>query len=191
MNRYVRGLGEDKTAEEALRGFERFPAWMWRNTVVRDFVDWLRWHNGNARRRPRQAGFYGLDLYSLHRSMQGGHRLPRHRRSRGRRRGHGPATPASTTPRATTARRTATRGVRRGAEAANARRSSSWSSCSATRSDYLRARRPACRGRAVLCPAECADGPQRRGVLPRHVPRPGHLVEYARQTHGADPGTPC
>jgi erythromycin esterase-like protein/predicted phosphoribosyltransferase len=70
VNRYVRGLGEDKTADEALSGFERFPAWMWRNTVVRDFVDWLRArnrrHESNGR---RQAGFYGLDLYSLHRSM--------------------------------------------------------------------------------------------------------------------------
>ncbi|MGI9125274.1 MAG: erythromycin esterase family protein, partial [Mycobacterium sp.] len=46
VNRYVRGLGEDSDPEEALRGFERFPAWMWRNTVVRDFVSWLRWHNG-------------------------------------------------------------------------------------------------------------------------------------------------
>lgn len=36
VNRYVRGLGEDTNADEALSGFERFPAWMWRNTVVRD-----------------------------------------------------------------------------------------------------------------------------------------------------------
>lgn len=71
VNRYVRGLGDDGTPEEALRGFERFPAWMWRNTVVRDFVGWLRWHNGRcAADGRRQTGFYGLDLYSLHRSMQ-------------------------------------------------------------------------------------------------------------------------
>ncbi len=71
VNRYVRGLGEDSSAEEALRGFQRFPAWMWRNTVVRDFVGWLRWHNGRrAAQGERQTGFYGLDLYSLHRSMQ-------------------------------------------------------------------------------------------------------------------------
>ncbi|WP_413467173.1 erythromycin esterase family protein [Mycolicibacterium sp. 120270] len=71
VNRYVRGLGEDASADAALSGFERFPAWMWRNTVVRDFVDWLHAHN--ARRRShggRQTGFYGLDLYSLHRSMR-------------------------------------------------------------------------------------------------------------------------
>ncbi|WP_037205787.1 erythromycin esterase family protein [Rhodococcus opacus] len=70
VNRYVRGQGPDTSAEESLRGFERFPAWMWRNTEVRDFVAWLREHNdGCAPGRDRQAGFYGLDLYSLHRSM--------------------------------------------------------------------------------------------------------------------------
>ena len=70
VNRYVHGIGEDKTADEALSGFERFPAWMWRNTVVRDFVDWLRARNRlNESNGQRQAGFYGLDLYSLHRSM--------------------------------------------------------------------------------------------------------------------------
>src|SRR5271157_2519944 len=71
VNRYVRGLGEDKSADEALSGFERFPAWMWRNTVVRDFVEWLRTRNRlHESNGQRQAGFYGLDLYSLHRSMQ-------------------------------------------------------------------------------------------------------------------------
>jgi erythromycin esterase-like protein/predicted phosphoribosyltransferase len=65
VNRYVRGQSDDADAEEALRGFERFPTWMWRNTVVLDFVGWLREHNG--RRDP--VGFYGLDMYSLHRSV--------------------------------------------------------------------------------------------------------------------------
>ncbi|MGO9031693.1 erythromycin esterase family protein [Mycobacterium sp.] len=70
VNRYVRGQGTDTSAEEALRGFERFPSWMWRNTVVRDFVEWLRANNrGRRSQHRRQAGFYGLDLYSLHRSM--------------------------------------------------------------------------------------------------------------------------
>ncbi len=69
VNRYVRGLGDDKSADEALSGFERFPAWMWRNTVVSDFVDWLRAHNRLHESDGRQAGFYGLDLYSLHRSI--------------------------------------------------------------------------------------------------------------------------
>lgn len=69
VNRFVRGHGDDRTADEALGGFERFPAWMWRNDVVHDFVDWLRQHN-SEREASSQAGFYGLDLYSLHRSMQ-------------------------------------------------------------------------------------------------------------------------
>jgi erythromycin esterase-like protein/predicted phosphoribosyltransferase len=71
VDRYVRGLGHDGSADDALSGFERFPAWMWRNVVVRDFVDWLHAHNGRRRESgERQTGFYGLDLYSLHRSMQ-------------------------------------------------------------------------------------------------------------------------
>ena len=75
VNRYVRGAApvgsEDSTADEALSGFQRFPAWMWRNVVVRDFVDWLRDHNRrHDANGGSQAGFYGLDLYSLHRSMQ-------------------------------------------------------------------------------------------------------------------------
>ena len=48
VNRYVQGSGSDTTPDEALRGFQRFPAWMWRNTVLRDFVEWLRWHNGRC-----------------------------------------------------------------------------------------------------------------------------------------------
>jgi erythromycin esterase-like protein/predicted phosphoribosyltransferase len=70
VNRYVRGGGDDATAEEALRGFERFPTWMWRNAALLDFVGWLREHNGRPGRDERaKAGFYGLDLYSLYRSV--------------------------------------------------------------------------------------------------------------------------
>jgi erythromycin esterase-like protein/predicted phosphoribosyltransferase len=70
VNRYVRGRGEDATAEEALRGFERFPTWMWRNAVVLDFVGWLRERNDRIGGDERaKAGFYGLDLYSLYRSI--------------------------------------------------------------------------------------------------------------------------
>jgi predicted phosphoribosyltransferase len=58
VNRYVRGRSEDATAEEALRGFERFPTWMWRNEVVLDFVGWLRDHNEHEGRSERaKAGF--------------------------------------------------------------------------------------------------------------------------------------
>ena len=69
VNRYVRGLSEDRDAVAALSGFQRFPAWMWRNTEVRDFVEWLREFN-TGRGRQAQVGFYGLDLYSLFGSIQ-------------------------------------------------------------------------------------------------------------------------
>jgi erythromycin esterase-like protein/predicted phosphoribosyltransferase len=70
VNRYVRGRGGDTTEEKALRGFERFPTWMWRNTAVLDFVSWLREHNDhNGSDERAKAGFYGLDLYSLYRSI--------------------------------------------------------------------------------------------------------------------------
>src|SRR5438105_8706353 len=45
VNCYARGQGDAASAVEALGGFRRFPTWMWRNTVVRDFVEWLRQHN--------------------------------------------------------------------------------------------------------------------------------------------------
>jgi len=64
VNRFVRGAGSDATAVEALADFRRFPAWMWRNADVLDFVDWLRQYNEGAS-PAATAGFYGLDLYSL------------------------------------------------------------------------------------------------------------------------------
>jgi erythromycin esterase-like protein/predicted phosphoribosyltransferase len=71
VNRFVRRRSDDATAEEALRGFERFPTWMWRNAVVLDFVGWLREFNDRpaAGDERAKAGFYGLDLYSLSRSI--------------------------------------------------------------------------------------------------------------------------
>jgi erythromycin esterase-like protein len=69
VNRYVRGIGSDKNADEALRDFERFPLWMWRNTEVLEFVEWLKNFNADKPLN-NQAGFYGIDLYSLHASME-------------------------------------------------------------------------------------------------------------------------
>jgi erythromycin esterase-like protein len=68
VNRYVHGAGEDADAEEALRGFRRFPTWMWRNAEVLDFVGWLRARNEEIG-FDRGAGFFGLDLYSLYASV--------------------------------------------------------------------------------------------------------------------------
>ncbi|MEA3134335.1 MAG: hypothetical protein QOG17_2181, partial [Gammaproteobacteria bacterium] len=70
VNCYVRGVGEDLDAEEALGDFRRFPTWMWRNTVVVEFVEWLKAHNEALPPGAEEVGFYGLDLYSLHASMK-------------------------------------------------------------------------------------------------------------------------
>jgi erythromycin esterase-like protein len=67
-NRWVRLLGDDVSAEAALDDFTRFPRWMWRNREVVRFLRWLRAENAQ-RLADARVGFYGLDLYSLHRSM--------------------------------------------------------------------------------------------------------------------------
>jgi len=69
VNRFIRGAGSDRDAEESLRGFRRFPTWMWRNADVLDFVGWLRAHNDGLP-SAAQVGFFGLDLYSLGASME-------------------------------------------------------------------------------------------------------------------------
>jgi erythromycin esterase-like protein len=69
VNRWVRHGSDDADAEAALGDFTRFPRWMWRNRDVVEFVQWL--HTHNAEQPPSsQAGFYGLDLYSLHASVE-------------------------------------------------------------------------------------------------------------------------
>ncbi len=64
VNQYVRGLGSDRTAEQALSGYRGFPRWMWRNAEFRDFVDRLRtWNLGQP--VERRVGVYGMDVYDL------------------------------------------------------------------------------------------------------------------------------
>lgn len=70
VNRFVRGRGDDAAPIDALGDFHRFPAWMWRNAVVLDFVGWLRDHNDRLGPNQPKVGFHGLDLYSLRASME-------------------------------------------------------------------------------------------------------------------------
>ncbi len=65
VHRYVQGESDDRTPEQALSGFERFPQWMWRNREIEELVSALR----ELREAGRPLGFHGLDLYSLHDSM--------------------------------------------------------------------------------------------------------------------------
>src|SRR5688572_26071681 len=61
VHRYVNDDGDDDSAEASLGDFTRFPAWMWRNTVMVDFIEWVK---------GKGAGFFGIDLYSLHASIE-------------------------------------------------------------------------------------------------------------------------
>ncbi|HSM59494.1 MAG TPA: erythromycin esterase family protein, partial [Longimicrobiales bacterium] len=65
VHRWVRNEEEDASWTP----FARFPRWMWRNRETADFIEWLRAWNA-ARAPDARAGFYGLDLYSLHRSTE-------------------------------------------------------------------------------------------------------------------------
>jgi protein-L-isoaspartate(D-aspartate) O-methyltransferase len=65
IDRYVRVAPARRPPEPA---FQRFPTWMWRNTDVDRFINWMRQHN-EPLPRDQQAGFYGLDLYSLNTSI--------------------------------------------------------------------------------------------------------------------------
>ena len=68
-HRYVTGRSDDRDALAALADFRRFPAWMWRNDTMREFVDWLAEYN-RARTGDQQVGLFGLDLYSLYGSIE-------------------------------------------------------------------------------------------------------------------------
>jgi erythromycin esterase-like protein len=67
-NRWVRHASADSDADAALADFTRFPRWMWRNSVTVEFLQWL-WEFNAPREHSERAGFYGLDLYSLHNSV--------------------------------------------------------------------------------------------------------------------------
>jgi len=66
IDRYVRHKAPAAATEPA---FRRFPTWMWRNSEVHDFADWLRTHNENID-PARRAGFFGLDIYNMSASIR-------------------------------------------------------------------------------------------------------------------------
>jgi erythromycin esterase-like protein len=69
VDRFVRGESGDFDSASALSGFNRFPAWSWFNREMLEFVSWLRFHNSGLGRPAQRVGFYGLDSYCLHKSM--------------------------------------------------------------------------------------------------------------------------
>src|SRR5262245_32218309 len=61
VNRYIRGESDDRTSNDALEDFKRFPTWMWRNTDILEMVGWLRDYNDGLGNPSGKVGFYGLD----------------------------------------------------------------------------------------------------------------------------------
>lgn len=68
IDHYIHGTEPDPLLEN--RPFSRFPTWMWANHSVLKFTHWLKAHNDKVDTHYKQAGFYGLDLYSLYHSME-------------------------------------------------------------------------------------------------------------------------
>ncbi|HEY4178078.1 MAG TPA: erythromycin esterase family protein [Kofleriaceae bacterium] len=66
VNRFIRHEGHDRDVKTALSDFQRFPQWMWRNSDVVNLVTWMRTYNRDS---DTPVGFYGLDMYSLHSSI--------------------------------------------------------------------------------------------------------------------------
>lgn len=59
LNDYIR-TGEGRSAQNIMRQFHRWPTWMWANDETASMIEWMQ---------SFQAGFYGLDVYSLFESM--------------------------------------------------------------------------------------------------------------------------
>ena len=83
-NCFVRGAGDDESATESLSDFRRFPAWMWRNTVVVDFVKMAaRAQRLSPRRRAARRLLRSRPLQPPRLDPEGD-RVPRESRPRGR-----------------------------------------------------------------------------------------------------------
>ena len=65
---YDRLIRDKPSNENGPQPFQRFPTWMWRNTVMPGLLRDLK--AINAQKSPeKQAGFYGLDIYNMHASI--------------------------------------------------------------------------------------------------------------------------
>lgn len=71
VNAWVRRLddGDTRDAATVLKGFDRWPTWMWANQEIAELITWLRGHN-EQRAESERVGFYGFDVYSLWESMR-------------------------------------------------------------------------------------------------------------------------
>lgn len=69
LNAYVKDLpGAPADPEEILKGFNRWPEWMWGNQEVLELVRWLREWN-DPLPQEEKVGFYGMDVYGFWEAM--------------------------------------------------------------------------------------------------------------------------
>ncbi len=71
LNLYVKGLyeGPEKSAEEIMMTFSRWPVWMWANRETAELVEWLKEFNSGKELKD-MAGFYGIDVYGQWEAME-------------------------------------------------------------------------------------------------------------------------
>jgi len=70
VNCYIKQYSNSPhAAVDVLKGFDRWPTWMWGNWEIAAFAEWLKKHNA-ALDGDDKVGFYGLDVYSLWESME-------------------------------------------------------------------------------------------------------------------------
>lgn len=66
VNLYLQGMGDANDSLQALKNFQRFPRWIWRNQIVVSLLKHLRRYNDH---KQQKVHFFGLDLYCLHEAI--------------------------------------------------------------------------------------------------------------------------
>lgn len=68
-HRYASGQEGSQAAAVLTAACTRWPAWMWANHEVAEFLEWLRTYNSTTT-RDRMVGFYGIDVYGMWDSLR-------------------------------------------------------------------------------------------------------------------------
>jgi erythromycin esterase-like protein len=68
LNRYVTGRSKS-SARTAFSAFRRWPNWIWANTSVLKFAEWMRARNARLENPRERVGIFGMDVYSLFESI--------------------------------------------------------------------------------------------------------------------------
>jgi len=70
LNLYIQGHLPQDSLPQILKQFKKFPAWLTCNTVMYDFLIWLRAYNDAKPRGQSKIGCYALDLFNLQASVE-------------------------------------------------------------------------------------------------------------------------